>query len=313
MKTSIDTYILEVLPSFFSQYNIPSDVIERVTRDIETRIYSCVSHWNDMEFRRVLLTIGLEEASYYEPKVNIELRCFVVVAIRNSLFENLVSNQRAAMTLGLSESPIPEKDVKVFTQEAIEHFKTTDFEKMCDNLIWDDSKDLFRDLKEKYPVAWNALAELGKWSNKAQVFDTLKYEPLKISELQESSSKNLELKKMRKIDIQSGIDEKIDTGLLNVLNRISKDVQPVFYTDCFKMLTRNIDKLFKIIEYVLRKDCLFMTSNFYISNGYVAKRKNLLRPAHYERDVDENLKNFEGLHKTHLKAFKAISQSILAF
>lgn len=309
MRNSIDTYIQEVLPTFLNKYDIPFEVIKLVTHDIETRIYSCVSHWNDMEFRRVLLTTGFEEATFYEPKVNLELRCFVVVAIRNSLFENLVSNRRAAMTLGLNKSPIPEKDVKVFTQQAINHFETTDFEEICDNLIWDESKDVFYDLKDKYPVAWNTLVELGKWSNKEQVFEGLKYEPLEIAESQETSIKDS--RKMRKSDIQSGIDEKIDTGLLNVLSRISVDVQPVFYTDCFKMLTRNIDKLFKVIEYVLRKDCLFMTSNFYISNDYVAKRKSLLRPAHYGYEADENLKQFGGLHQTHLKAFKAISQSIL--
>jgi hypothetical protein len=77
------------------------------------------------------------------------------------------------------------------------------------------------------------------------------------------------------------------------------------------MLTRNIDKLVKVIEYVLRKDCTFMTSNFYISNGYVAKRKDLLRPAHYDDDVEKNLRQFEGLRHTHLKAFKAVSQIML--
>jgi len=310
MSNSIDTYIQEVLPAFLNTYEIPFEVIELVTHDIETRIYSCVSHWNDMEFRRVLLTTGFEEASFYEPKVNLELRCFVVVAIRNSLFENLVSNRKAAMTLGLNKSPIPEDDVKVFTQQAINHFEGTDFEEICDNLVWDESKDVFRDLKDKYPVAWNALAELGKWSNKAQVFEKLEYEPLKMAELQGTSIK--ESRKMGRFVVQSGMDEKIDIDLLNVLSKISVDVQPVFYTDCFKMLTRNIDKLFKVMEYVLRKDCLFMTSNFYISNGYVAKRKSLLRPAHYGYEMDENLKQFEGLHQTHLKAFKAVSQSILA-
>ena len=52
-----------------------------------------------------------------------------------------------------------------------------------------------------------------------------------------------------------------------------------------------------------------MTSNFYISNGYVAKRKDLLRPAH-TKDMEGNLNQFGGLRHTHLKAFKAVSQSM---
>lgn len=310
MNNRIDTYIQTELPTFLEKYNIPNDVIEIVTNDIETRIYSCLSHWNDIKFRRALLTTGLEEANFYEPRENTELRCFVVVAIRNSQFENLVSNREAAMKLGLKSSPIPEKDVKIFTQKAITHFKNIDFESECDNLIMDDKKDIYIDLKEKYPVAWNALIELGKWSNKAQVFDSLKYEPFKIEELHQHPIIHSE--KKTKTDIQSGIDDKIDKGLLEVLNRISPDIQRFFYTDSFKTLTRNIDKLLKILEYVLRKECIFMTSNFYISNGYVAKRKVLVRPAHYDKDVEANLREFEGLRHNHLKAFKAVSQSLLS-
>ena len=80
--------------------------------------------------------------------------------------------------------------------------------------------------------------------------------------------------KITETDIQSGIDDKLGKGLLSILNHISLEHTPFFYTDCFKMLTRNIDKLFRVIEYVLRKECIFMTSNFYISNGYVSKRKD---------------------------------------
>ncbi|MGM7634469.1 hypothetical protein [Bacillus sp. Hm123] len=307
MYNLINDYVQDVLPSFFKKYNLPNEVIEIVNKDIETRIYSLLVRWNDIEFRRVLLTIGLEEATFYEPNENLELRCFVVVAIRNSLFENLVSNRKATLTLGLKKSPIPEIDVKAFTQVAITHFKYIDFEKECNNLIIDESKDMFGDLKERYPVAWKALSELGKWSNKAQVFDSLKYTPLEIAELQQTQIPINQQEKMRVTEIQSGIDEKLDKGLLEILMRISLEFQPVFYTDCFKMLTRNIDKLLKVIEYVLRKECIFMTSNFYISNGYVSKRKDLLRPAHSTEDVEENLKQFNGLRQTHLKAFKTIS------
>lgn len=309
MNNLINGYIKDVLPSFFARYNIPKNVIEVVTKDIEDRIYSLLIRWNEIEFRRVLLTTGLEEATFYEPNVNLELRCFVVVAIRNSLFENLVSNRKAALALGLKKSPIPETDVKTFTQEAIRHFKQTDFDKECNNLIISDSNDLYGDLKEKYPVAWKALSELGKWSNKAQVFESLKYTPLEIAELRQiTTSINLQ-NKVAVTEIQSGIDEKLEEGLLEVLMRISPELQPVFYTDCFKMLTRNIDKLFKVIEYVLRKKCVFITSNFY--NGYVSKRKALLRPAHYDEYVEENLKQYNGLRKTHLKAFKTVSNFML--
>lgn len=74
-----------------------------------------------------------------------------MVAIRNSLFEILVRNRKAALALGLKKSPIPETDVKTFTQEAITLFKYIDFEKKCNNLIIDDSKDIYGDLKRNIP------------------------------------------------------------------------------------------------------------------------------------------------------------------
>lgn len=51
---------------------------------------------------------------------------------------------------------------------------------------------------------------------------------------------------MRVTELQSGIYEKVDKGLLEILMGISLELEQVFYTDCFKMLTRNIDKLLKV-------------------------------------------------------------------
>lgn len=308
MSTIVDTYLDEVLPSFFNKYNLPKNVTSIVINNIGNRIYSLLFHWNDFEFRRVILTTGLEEATFYEPKFDIELRCFVVAAIRNSLFENLVSTKKAARDLGLETTPIPERDVKKFTQEAISFFKDINFDELCKNLPLSSREDVYKDLPEKYPVAWKALSQLGKWSNKAQIYNSLNLGPYDLPELQEWMDGPSE---PIQVSVQSGMDDKLDRKLLEILSQISQDSQPFFYTDCFKTLTRNIDKLFKVIEYVLRKECIFITSNFYISNGYVSKRKELLPPAHTTRDANENLKNFSGLHKKHLQTFKAVSSALL--
>ncbi len=37
-----------------------------------------------------------------------------------------------------------------------------------------------------------------------------------------------------------------------------------------------------------------MTCNYYISNGYIEKRKEILRAAHSEKDVLKNLRNMRG-------------------
>lgn len=307
MSEKIDCFVQDILPSFFRGFNIPEEVIDVVSKDIKNRILSLLSHWNDIEYRKTLLLTGLEEAYFYKPVENLELRCFVVVAIRNSLFENLVSDKGAAKQLGLRKSPIPESEVKSLTEKAMIYFKNVNFEWESQNIIMNNHHDVYGHLKREYPVAWKAMYELGKGSNTAQVFEKIPCEPMVLEEL-----KNIPIThKNFVVDVQSGIDEKLDSGLLNILAHIDKGYLPFFYTDSFKTLTRNIEKLFKVIEFVLRKDCIFITSNFYLSNGYVSKRKQLLRPAHTTKEIKENLRNFYGLRKTHSKYFKMISKVLL--
>jgi hypothetical protein len=61
-----------------------------VVEDVSRRLESLLFHWNDFAFRRTILTLGTEEASFWEPlTASLEIRSLVVVAIRNSLIEDL--------------------------------------------------------------------------------------------------------------------------------------------------------------------------------------------------------------------------------
>ena len=82
----IEKYLNEEITTFLSKYEISEAAIEIVKEDIGKRIYSLLYHWNDFEFRNAFLSIGLEEATYYQPSKNLDLKSFVVVAIRNSQF-----------------------------------------------------------------------------------------------------------------------------------------------------------------------------------------------------------------------------------
>lgn len=46
------------------------------------------------------------------------------------------------------------------------------------------------------------------------------------------------------------------------------------------MSTRNFEKTLKILEFILTHDAQFITCNYLLSNGYVSRRKNLLKAAH---------------------------------
>ena len=63
---------------------------EIVLEDVSRRLESLLFHWNDRAFRRTILMLGTEEATFWEPQAaSLEIRSLVVVAVRNSLIEDL--------------------------------------------------------------------------------------------------------------------------------------------------------------------------------------------------------------------------------
>ena len=67
---------------------------EIVLKDVSRRLESLLFHWNDQAFRRSILMLGTEEATFWEPQnASLEIRSMVVVAVRNSLIEDLGASQ----------------------------------------------------------------------------------------------------------------------------------------------------------------------------------------------------------------------------
>lgn len=101
----------------------------------------------------------------------------------------------------------------------------------------------FSKLVINYPLAWNAMNQLCQCSN------------YKTFNQQNKSSGfnliNLNSKTEDFVEVQSEIDPVINTTLLQILDKISKGQQPFFFSDSFKMITRNPDKLYKILDAVL--------------------------------------------------------------
>ena len=72
------------------------------------------------------------------------------------------------------------------------------------------------------------------------------------------------------------------------------------------MLSRNFEKVLHVLQIALENKKIFLTSNYYISNGYIEKRKIILRAAHNEKDVISNVKQWESAPpklKEKLKSF----------
>ncbi|MEK5215256.1 hypothetical protein [Psychrobacillus sp. FSL H8-0487] len=311
MMDVVKTYEEQILKPFLNSYNLPFIVVDSIIEDITPRLYSLLSIWNDVKSRRAILTIGLEEATHFEPfDASIEIRALVVVAIRNSEFENLVSTDEAAMKYGFKKSPLPESSVKQLTYSSIEYFKRVDLESLCYQVP--SKNNIYLTLLKSYPMTAAALRHLGSWSNKGISYPKVTLHNESLREIIDFSKSHDIIVIDNGVYVESGIEPSFSIELLKMLEMIAHNKLPMMFNDCFKSTTRNIEKIFKIIEYILDINGIFLTNNFLISNGFVSKRKELLKPMHTNKDMLKNLSNINGLNKTHLKYIKLVQTEVLS-
>src|SRR6185437_7426627 len=77
--------------------------------------------------------------------------------------------------------------------------------------------------------------------------------------------------------ILSGMAEQIEPELQRMLRLVRTGLYPGIFSDSFKMITRNPQKLFAVMEFVLANGRAVVTHNYYVRNGYVARRTPLVR------------------------------------
>ena len=81
-----------------------------------------------------------------------------------------------------------------------------------------------------------------------------------------------------------------------------------FFTDSFKFLSRNFEKVLKTLEYLLERNCKYVTFNYYISNGYISRRKELLKPSHGKNEVFAKMRNIKSISSKHKKAIENLKK-----
>lgn len=295
----IDEYLERILIPRLSSYGLRAEHYLQVVQDIQTRLAAVIARWNDVEFRKTVLFLGLEEAFFYSPPtVDLDTRSLVVVAIRNSLLEALHSS-RPTPNVNLPIRVISDLQIRDITTEAARFFSQVDLARVTTEAPADDV-DPFRHLPQRYPTAWKAISELSKhvWSA---------FEPVVSScPPVDSSGLMLQVPPDDHAVILSGIDPTIDPRLAQNLREVTQQPSRPFFVDSFKMLTRHVDKLMYVLEVLLCSKATFVSYNYYITNGYVARRKELLRPAHTPADMAAKMRHMVGLRPSHRKALLAV-------
>lgn len=300
----IRTYIAEALIPGLRMNGVPDRQATMVASDVEIRLRAILSRWNDVSFRRTLLTLGHEEAANHKPaNVDLDIRSLVVVAIRNSALEEICSTQEAAEAYGLPH-PIPlDAHMLKITRAASRYFARFDLQKEARKVDPPhNDEDPFAALPIKYPATWAAFEAL---ASNPGIETRYPARPtgsvLSISDVDSPEAPPTHAKSS---DIMSGMDPRLGQSLREALRDHVINQVPEFYTPSFKHLTRHPGKLMGVLEFLFHHGIAFVTNNYYLSNGHVIQRNPLLRPIHKQSElagaIAEAVTNAVGVHRESL-------------
>ena len=275
-KNEIDIYIHTILKKQLQKLKMSNYGLYSILNNVKAQLNSIIKHWDDTDFINAIFCTVIEESHFYEPHINDKIGNLVVLCVRNSLLEIAASvNYRE---YGLKSS-LSNQDIKLITSSSIEYFKDVDIDSLSNKISLEDN-DYYYDISQKYNIAFAALVELGKCSSdKLEIeFKKILGEPYILEELNSYEGK-LDIDG-KIIDYANGISDELASGLKKLLKGILNKEASMIYVDSFKYLSRNFEMILKVLQFLLTHDAMFLTNNFLIKNGYVSRRKNLIRAGH---------------------------------
>lgn len=257
-----------------------------ILEDIKNRMCSLLSKWHDEQFRNTILFVTDEEALFYEPLTAADdVRRFVVATIRNSMLEVAASKNCVQFKM---PTPLSDDKIREITSEAIAYFRRCDFEELYNEARNTEFDDVYATAIQKYPLAWEILKRTAVMNDKEEFFE-------KIENCREKEKMgNGGISDCGKV-IADGFSLEFDEVLRKNLTALASGETDIFLVDSFKVAARNFEKLLHILQIVMENDKVFMTCNYYISNGRSGKRKRILRAAHDAANMFEGFNDAAGL------------------
>ena len=260
---------------------------EQIVADIKNRMCSLLSKWDDEEYRRTILFVTDEEALFYEPYAAAEVKEFVVAALRNSMLEVAASVNCTQFKM---QDPLSNEKIRQLTSDAIVYFRQCIFASLREEAQSMEFKDVYGQAIKKYPLAWDVLKKTALMTGEILEFAGAD------QTVSEYEDQKLDCRKYDKV-ICDGYSLEFDEYLEEALGNLISGHTEVFFVDSFKILSRNFEKVLHVLQIILENGRTFVTCNYYISNGYIEKRKEILRAAHSEKDVLKNLRNMRDVYK----------------
>ena len=296
MIADIQTYFNTILTPQLTDFGVSAEFQSQILSTVEKQMYSVFVNWSDQEFIKALFLTVSEEAPFYSPDAKDYVKSFVVLTIRNSPIESLQSDDYQKS--GLSAKLI-NNQIRQITSKAIEFYDGVDFSTAAENAEYVIENDVYYMLSQNYILAWNALTHTANGAELSGTFSGMRYEklPMRYKEVFEKKSSSA-----TEITVMDGYDSTIDKQLRRQLSYIVSEKKGALSIDCFKMLSRNLEKVLFVMDYLLQHDCYVVTANYCIGNGYYEIRTPILKAASSSNamcEMNEHFHSFEGVGKLH--------------
>jgi hypothetical protein len=319
----LDRYTSDVLTRQLAACGLMADQIAPIVADVAVRLRAVLSRWNAASFRDPLLLLGWEEGSFYAPaSVDTATRALVVVAVRNSLVESIGSRDPTAVRYGLSSLDVPDDVMPALTGAAAEAFGRVDLAALAGTVpVPPADADPYGHLPERYPAAWAALTALAGLTetprrearyaavtpNADVVVAATSGDAEEEGTPEEGTSTD---ERSPVLDVQlvvSGIDPRLTPEDRELLRSMRDGHLDVLLLPSFKHCSRHPDKLLTFLECAFASGVAVVTPNYLLTNGHVCRRRRLVRPAHYNREIQSRLDDRRGLTPTHARWIDAVA------
>ncbi len=208
-----------------------------------------------------------------------------MATIRNSMLEVAASVNCNQFKM---QEPLSDEKIKSITSNAIRYFEQCKFETLQNEAQQIKYVDVYEEAIQKYPLAWNILKRAALTNDIVDMFEM-------VDEVDLENVGAVFVKNQYEKVICDGYSLEFDDYLKEELGNIRAGSIDIFYVDCFKVLSRNFEKILHVLQIILQSGKAFVTCNYYISNGHIEKRKKILRAYHFEDDMYENARNYVGL------------------
>ena len=297
---AVEYYLHQILAPRLRNYGVSERFFLETIGVVHTQMTSLLRNWDDRMFRNTVLLLGLEEGSFYEPACKTDIRCFVVVTMRNSPFETLQSDTFAEAGM---QSALSNQDVRQTTAEAVRYFAGQDFDALCRQAKSSEKQDFYRDLAQTHPASWAALRQLAAMKAKTADYPKVDAEaPYMLPGLDGAAEDGAGPRGKMIVGCFDGYSPVLEPPLAAYLKNLAGKAGAFFFADSLKSVTRNAGKLLDILEFLLSRDRAFVSANYYLENGHVERRAKLLRAGHNVGESRKNLANMAGLGYRHKAA-----------